>query len=375
MTAPDSPPHPVDDNRCMPERSFPDASTHIPSSKPLVAETPALPHGTAGASRLCSAAASGFAQGSHVNETLTSCLPATVAMVEPTPRETAPAAPSTDPRTAVAAGNTHTSKTQAAGKAGAEEPSRAPASTIDELLAKEALANLKRSRATTRSEPVKFRARTPIPAATLVVKPSQRPPWLTPFIALAAVVMITSISSAGGMAYLFMRPVTTAATSDTELRNLRETVAQLRRTIATLSGDMAANRAALDVANKAVSDRFGRLTQSVERVERDQSVSATRIERIAEEKAQVARTGAAAPSPEITGSVQPQRPSSTRRDIVAGWRVRRAFDGVAVLEGPLGVIEVMRGQEITNLGRIEEIKHDNGNWQVLTSKGTILSTR
>jgi len=296
-------------------------------------------------------------------------------MAEPTPRETAPAAPSTDPHAAGAAGGTSASQAQATSKANAGEPSRAPASTIDELLAKEALANMKRTRATTRSEPVKFKARTPIPAATLVVKPPQRQPWLTPFIALAAAVSITSILSAGGIAYLFMRPATVTAASDIELRNLRESVAQLRRTVAALSSDVTANRTALDVANKAASDRLGRLIQSVERVERDQSVSATRIERIAENRAQPASTATTAASPEITGSVQPQRSSGTRRDVIAGWRVRRAFDGVAILEGPLGVIEVIRGQEIPNLGRIEDIKQENGSWQVLTSKGAILSTR
>ncbi|MEW6645342.1 MAG: hypothetical protein AB1586_32915 [Pseudomonadota bacterium] len=294
-------------------------------------------------------------------------------MAEPRPSDTAPAAPSTDPQTAGAAGGTNASKAQASSAAG--DAARSATASIDELLAKEALANLKRSRTAARSEPVKSRARTPIPAATLVVKPQQRQPWLTPFIALAAVVSISSTLSAGGMAYLLMRPATVTATSDGELRNLRDTVAQLRRTVASLSADVASNRTALDVANKAASDRFGRLIQSVERVERDQSTSANRIERIAEEKTQAARAVAVAPSPEITGSVQPQRAPAARRDIIAGWRVRRAFDGIAVLDGPLGVIEVARGQEIPTLGRIEEIKHENGSWQVLTSKGAILSTR
>lgn len=294
-------------------------------------------------------------------------------MAEPKPSETAPAAPSTDPQAAGAAGGPSAAKAQASGTAG--EASRPAAASIDELLAKEALANLKRSRVTARSEPVKFKARTPIPAATLVVKPTQRQPWLTPFIVLSAVVSVSSLLSGGGIAYLLMRPATVMAASDSELRSLRETVTQLRRTVASLSTEVASNRTALDIANKQVSDRFGRLIQSVERVERDQSASANRIERIAEEKTQAARTVAATPSPDITGSVQPQRTNLARREVIAGWRVRRAFDGVAVLDGPLGVIEVARGQEIPSLGRIEEIKQENGSWQVLTSKGAILSTR
>lgn len=89
----------------------------------------------------------------------------------------------------------------------------------------------------------------------------------------------------------------------------------------------------------------------------------------------------AAPSAEITGTVQqpqqppPPRQASARREVIAGWHVRRAYEGVAILEGQPGVIEAVLGQDVPNLGRIEEIKYENGRWQVLTSKGVILPAR
>jgi hypothetical protein len=280
------------------------------------------------------------------------------------------------PAADAAATRNNTSDARPAGKANSAGAHVAAAATIDELLAKEALASLKRMRATTHAENVKSKARVPIPPATLVVKPPQSHAWITPFITLAAVVGISTVLCAGGLAYLYLRPAPVAATSDVELRNIRESVAQLRRTVATLANDLAANRAALDAANKAVSDRFGRIVQSLDRVDRDQSVSATKIERLAEEKAQAARPAPAAPATEITGTVQRQpRPAATRREVIAGWRVRRAFEGVAILEGQPGVIEVVLGQEVPNLGRIEEIKYENSHWQVLTSKGVILPAR
>jgi hypothetical protein len=270
----------------------------------------------------------------------------------------------------------NTSDARPAGKANSAGAHVAAAATIDELLAKEALASLKRMRATTHAENVKSKARVPIPPATLVVKPPQSHAWITPFITLAAAVGISTVLCAGGLAYLYLRPAPVAATSDVELRNIRESVAQLRRAVATLSNDLAANRAALDAANKVVSDRFGRIVQSLDRVDRDQSVSATKIERLAEEKAQAARPASAAPATEITGTVQRQpRLAAARREVISGWRVRRAFEGVAILEGQPGVIEVVLGQEVPNLGRIEEIKYENSHWQVLTSKGVILPAR
>ena len=276
----------------------------------------------------------------------------------------------------VDADNNTASQAQPTGKPSFASAHLAAAATIDELLAKEALANLKRSRATAHAETVRSKARILVPPATLVVKPPQTHAWMTPFITLAVVVGISTLLCTGGVAYLFLRPLAVTATSDAELRNIRELVGQLRRTVAALSNDLAANRTALDAANKTVSDRFGRLGQNLERVERDQSVSATKIERMAEEKAQVVRTASTASLPEITGSVQRQpRQTNARREIIAGWRVRRAFEGVAILEGQPGVIEVVLGQDVPNLGRIEEIKYENSRWQVFTSRGVILSAR
>jgi hypothetical protein len=280
------------------------------------------------------------------------------------------------PAADAAAIKNNASDARPAGKANSAGAHLTAAATIDELLAKEALANLKRTRATTHAENVKSKARVPIPAATLVVKPPQSQAWVTPFITLAALVGLTTVLCTGGLAYLYLRPSPAVATSDAELRNIRESIAQLRRTVATLSTELATNRAALDAANKAVNDRFGRIVQSIDRVDRDQSVSATRIERMAEETAHAIRPAPPAPTSEITGTVQRQpRPTSARRDVVAGWRVRRAFEGVAILEGQPGVIEVVLGQEVPNLGRIEEIKYENNRWQVLTSKGVILPAR
>src|SRR3954452_21183610 len=187
--------------------------------------------------------------------------------------------------TGVDAGKNDAAQAKPTGKPGIASARGAAAATMDELLAKEAIANLKRSRATAHAEAVKSRARIPVPAATLVVKPPQIQAWKTPFMTLAMIVGISTLLCSGGLAYLFLQPLAVTATSDTELRGIRESVGQLRRTVAALTIDLAANRAALEVANKAVSDRFGRLGQSLERVERDQSVSATRIERMAEEKA------------------------------------------------------------------------------------------
>lgn len=265
-----------------------------------------------------------------------------------------------------------TSQAQSPPRATATGPHLAAAPGFDEILAKEAVASLRRTRAAAHTEEVKSKGRAMIPPAKLVVRPSKPHPWVTPFISLAVIVAISTSLSAGGLAYLFLRPSAAANTSEAELRSLRDTVAQLRHHIAELSNDTATNRIAIAAANQAASDRFARFAQKLDRLERDRSTQAAKIEREAEENAQVARQPPSDPSSEITGSIQqPPRKTNARRQVIPGWHVRRAYDSVAILEGKAGVIEVTVGQDVPDLGRIQEIKHENGRWRILTSNGVI----
>jgi hypothetical protein len=90
---------------------------------------------------------------------------------------------------------------------------------------------------------------------------------------------------------------------------------------------------------------------------------------------------AAAPAvPETTGSINKPAPvvlgappAPLQHPIVQGWTLRRVYDGAALIEGREGVIEVEPGTTIPGLGRIEEIKRQDGRWVVFTSKGLIVS--
>jgi outer membrane murein-binding lipoprotein Lpp len=300
-------------------------------------------------------------------------------MPDAAPNMQAPTNPSAESRPGSAGPqqiNAHHTKPH--GKLNADDPhvmaAAAAAASIDELLAKEALANLKRVRAAAHEETVKFKARVPIPAARLVVRPPTSHAWMTPFISLAAIVGLSTSLCAGGLAYLFLQPVIGANTPDAELRNLRETVAQLRRNVADLSNDVATTRTALTAANKAANDRLAHFTQDLERARRDQPRVAGRIDRATADGTQLARS-ATADTTDVTGTIQPPSPQPVARpEVIPGWRVRRAYDGIAVLEGgQYGVIEVVLGQDVPQLGRIQDIKYDNGRWQVLTTNGVINS--
>jgi hypothetical protein len=73
-------------------------------------------------------------------------------------------------------------------KAPAERPHVAAAAAIDELLASEARASLRRTRDAQRDEPPKARIRVNVPPALIVAKPLQTAAWKAPFFSLALVV-------------------------------------------------------------------------------------------------------------------------------------------------------------------------------------------
>jgi hypothetical protein len=119
-----------------------------------------------------------------------------------------------------------------------------------------------------------------------------------------------------------------------------------------------------------------RTTPTPDRSEQNATVAPITVARVAEETAPITRPTAVAQPPDVTGTVQQSpRAASASRDIIPGWHIRRAYDGSAVLEGKSGVIEVTLGQDVPNIGRIQEIKYENNRWQVVTSKGVILPAR
>ena len=78
---------------------------------------------------------------------------------------------------------------------------------------------------------------------------------------------------------------------------------------------------------------------------------------------------------EFTGSVPAPERTSVPRKTIKGWSVRQAYEGIAILQSPNGVIEAVLGQQVPGLGRIEEIRNENGRLVVESSGGVIYSSR
>lgn len=258
----------------------------------------------------------------------------------------------------------------------------------DETLAKEALEGLKRIRAKARLDKMAIPKPTPTvmkPAVIVAKPPPPRPTWVAPLATLAVAAILVMCACTGVIAYLTTQPAQSNVAANTEIRNLRETVAQLRKQVSGVSENLDGLRAAVDQSSKATNDRFGRFAENLDRIERVSSSSTVKLDKLAQAQAQAPAPAtvaaqppsqtmpmmASAAAPEITGSVPP----STPRKTVKGWSVRQAYEGIAILQGPNGVIEAVLGQQVPGLGRIEEIRNENGRLVVESSGGVIYSSR
>ncbi|WP_426613881.1 hypothetical protein [Bradyrhizobium sp. McL0616] len=264
-----------------------------------------------------------------------------------------------------------------------------PAATSDEVAAKEALEGLKRIRAKARLDKMAIPkpAQVVIKPAVIVAKPPPpRPTWVAPLATLAVAAILVVCACTGVIAYLTMQPSQTNVAANAEMRNLRETVAQLRKQLSGMSENLDGLRTAVDFSSKATSDRFGRFAENLDRIERVSSSSTAKLDKLAQAQVQAQTTVAALPSsstpmmaslavPETTGSVSPAERSSAPRKVIKGWSVRQAYEGIAILQGPNGVVEAVLGQQVPNLGRIEEIRNENGRLVVETSGGSVYSPR
>jgi hypothetical protein len=81
-------------------------------------------------------------------------------------------------------------------------------------------------------------------------------------------------------------------------------------------------------------------------------------------------------SQDTTGSVPgatPVAPGAARRRgrLGSGWYVLHAQEGVAVISGKSGTIDVTPGFVIPQFGRVAAIRQQGGHWEVVTDKGTI----
>jgi hypothetical protein len=141
---------------------------------------------------------------------------------------------------------------------------------------------------------------------------------------------------------------------------------------------------------KATGQQVVRLAERVERTEKVQADAGTKINKAIDSIDRVERRMVAAASGDVTGAItEPHAaimappaagpdmkrlaPSPMAGPIVEGWVVRDVYNGAAMIQGRAGIIQVIPGDNFPGLGRIEQVRRQDGRWIVVTSRGVIVS--
>jgi hypothetical protein len=155
---------------------------------------------------------------------------------------------------------------------------------------------------------------------------------------------------------------------------------QLKGAIERLNADLVGLRANVEGTGRAANTQVARLTDRVDRVERAQAEPAAKIARMSEALERIDRR--TRDIPELGSSLPEQRipppipiKEISRMSVVPGWVVRSVYDGAALIQGRIGMIEVEVGDPLPGGGRVEAIRRQDGHWVVVTSKGLILAAQ
>ena len=139
-------------------------------------------------------------------------------------------------------------------------------------------------------------------------------------------------------------------------------------------------KSSIEGTAKQSNAQVAKITDRLDRADKTQSDTAAKIARTSESLDRIDHrlSGAA----EQTGTVPsaslapgPARPPGVYgTPILDGWLLRDIFNGGALIQSPRnGVLEVMPGDNVPGLGRIDAIRRQDGRWVVVTSRGLIVS--
>ncbi|MGL5166076.1 MAG: hypothetical protein ACRC9K_09335 [Afipia sp.] len=178
----------------------------------------------------------------------------------------------------------------------------------------------------------------------------------------AAVGAIGGSLATAGVGHYLKADQTAALAASTaaaeQARTVDSAIAKINADIAALKSNSAAQSA--------------RIVERIEKVEKAQAEPAAKLAKLSEAVDKL-RAPAASPAPETTGSIKPSAAQPSRLPVVDGWTLRDVFDGTATVVGRAGIFDVIPGDPLPGVGRVDAIRRQDGRWVVVTSRGLIVA--
>ncbi len=150
-----------------------------------------------------------------------------------------------------------------------------------------------------------------------------------------------------------------AASAAEQARSLEGAIGKINADIAALKSSSAAQSA--------------KIVDRIDRVEKAQAEPAAKLAKLNEAVEKLRTPAPAAAAPETTGSIKSAAPQPSRLPVVEGWSLRDVYDGTATVVGRQGIFDVMPGDPLPGVGRVDAIRRQDGRWVVVTSRGLIVA--
>lgn len=152
------------------------------------------------------------------------------------------------------------------------------------------------------------------------------------------------------------------ARSSAAMKRLDELAARFEKAKRDSSGSIAELTAKIDPFRQETAARLQAVVERLDRLERRAEASPEPI----------ARPAAAAAESRGRGRDSAGTAEATRTPpVIRGWILREVYDGVALVEGAGGAIEVAPGETLPGAGRVKSIERKGKGWIVVTSRGVI----
>jgi len=144
--------------------------------------------------------------------------------------------------------------------------------------------------------------------------------------------------------------------------------------------ELSALKVSLDSATRSTNGQFARLAERLDRVERAAIEPAAKLAHVADTVDRLEKRSAAAV--ETTGSIPSSLPppaaAPTKQSdrILRDWVVQGVRGGRALVASRYGgMFMIASGSTLPGLGRVEDIRRQDGRWVVVTERGVISSDR
>ena len=170
----------------------------------------------------------------------------------------------------------------------------------------------------------------------------------------AALGAVIGVAATGGL----------AAPRQTEHARAADSTAT-QQTIARLSKEIAALKANVEAANKTAHAQVAKVTERLTRESAEITGSISAPQTV---------TPLPLPKPAQRVAAVEVRPPARPR-VVQDWTIRDVYDGLVYVQSHGDIYQVSIGAPLPGLGRVEQVKRQDGRWMVQTPKGIIVSLR